>query len=50
MIERWFAQRENERECRLLRNKLGVALCVDVLMKDQHVSLVRDHKTLLGIL
>ena len=45
-----FAQLENERDIRVLRDKLEATRRKTALLRDQHDNLVRDHKNLLGIL
>ena len=45
-----FAQLENERENRRLRDELEAARCKTASLKDQFKGLVSDHKNLMGIL
>lgn len=44
-----FAQLDNERERRLLSDELESARREIELVENQHESLVRDHKNLLGV-
>ena len=45
-----FAQLDNERDIRYLRDELEAARREEALMRDQHENVIRDHKNQLGIL